>query len=172
MSDRGLTLKEGYYLARCCLPRPDDAIAGYVNYEKSIVVHKASCTNLKRVASARRVLLSWDQILEQKEERPDRDYSQLGNLDFRILQHHKVMGVDYSLMVAQMLKVETGEVFEHHRKLRNLKLLERVKRVMIQYRKGIVDNKWIKHRNHTYYRITPKGERYLSFFMTQPKRES
>lgn len=172
MSDRALTLKEGYYLARCCLPRPDDAIAGYVNYEKSIIVHKASCSNLRKIAPARRVFLSWDQILEEKEERPDRDYFQLGNLDFRILQHHKMMGVDYSLMVAQMLKVELGEVFEHHRKLRNLKLLERVKKVMIQYRKDIVDSKWIKHRNHTYYRITPKGERYLSFFTTHAKRDS
>lgn len=77
------------------------------------------------------------------------------------------MGVDYSLMVAKIIKVSPQLVFEHHRKLKSLKLLERVKKVMIQYRKGIVDNKWIKHRNHTYYRITPKGELYLNFHLEQ-----
>jgi len=32
---------------------------------------------------------------------------------------------------------------------------------MIRYRKGIVDGKWIKHRHHTYYALTQKGNRVL-----------
>jgi len=34
----------------------------------------------------------------------------------------------------------------------------------MQYRKGIVDNKWVKHRNHTYYKLTEKGTKYLDYF--------
>ena len=170
MSDPSPTLKEGHTLAKCCSPEPGDRIVGYVNYQNRIVVHKASCANLKKIQAARRVSLSWDQISGHKEERPGRDYFKLGGLDFLILEHHKMMGVDYSLMVARALKVEPVKVFERHRKLRNMKLLDRVKKVMIQYRKGIVERKWIKHRNHTYYGITPKGEKYLSFFLAQTKR--
>ena len=160
-------LKEGHSLAKCCSPEPDDTIRGYVNYDKQIVVHKTVCHNLKKIEPGRLVFLSWDQILEEKAEKPDSDYLELEKLDFRILEHHRVMGVDYSLMVARILQIEPTKVFEHHRKLQELKLLERVKKVMIRYRKGVVDNKWIKHRNHTYYRITPKGEKYLNFYSAQ-----
>ena len=167
MLERPPILKEGHSLAKCCSPEPDDAIRGYVNYDKQILVHKAVCHNLKKIEPGRLVFLSWDQILEEKAEKPDSDYLELEKLDFRILEHHRVMGVDYSLMVARILQIEPAKVFEHHRKLQKLKLLERVKKVMIRYRKGVVDNKWIKHRNHTYYRITPRGEKYLNFYSAQ-----
>jgi predicted transcriptional regulator len=42
--------------------------------------------------------------------------------------------------------------------------LKRVEKLMIQYRKNIVKGKWIKHRNHTYYELTPKGERWIEGF--------
>lgn len=171
MSSCPVILKKGYALAECCSPAPGEPIMGYVSYDKRIVVHKASCQNLRKIESGRQVFLSWNQILGEQEEKPDRDYFKLEEVDFRILKHHQVMGVDYSLMVAKTLKIEPDKAFEHHRKLQGLKLLERVKKVMIQYRKGIVDNKWIKHRNHTYYRITSKGEKYLNFFMEQRKRK-
>jgi len=165
-------LRKGYALAKCCSPSPDESIMGYISYDKRIVVHKASCHNLKKSESGRQVVLSWSQILGKQDEKPDQDYFKLEELDFRILKHHQVMGVDYSLMVAKILKIEPDQVFEHHRKLRGLGLLERVKKVMIQYRKGMVDNKWIKHRNHTYYRITPKGEQYLNFFLSHSDKNT
>lgn len=168
MSIDGTGLKEGYVIARCCSPKPPkDLITGFSSYNKMIVVHKTTCRELKKVESKRLLALSWDEILEKRKEKPDRDYFQLDELDFRILKHHRVMGVDYSLMVSKMLKIKPEQAFEHHKKLRYLKLLERVAKVMIQYRKNIVDNKWVKHRNHTYYRITPKGERYLNFYLEQ-----
>jgi hypothetical protein len=160
-----IRLKEGHTRAKCCSPRPDDSITGYFSYKNAIVVHKASCGNLNKVESKRLLSLSWDEILEAEESGPDQDYSQLDEFDFRILRHHQVVGVDYAWVVAEMLNLEPKLVFERHRKLRDLKLVERVRKVMIQYRKNIVDHKWIKHRNHTYYRITPKGERYLNFFL-------
>ena len=167
MSIKGLKLKEGYRIAGCCFPRPNDSIVGYFSYNNIIVVHKASCSNPDKTEIKRLFSLSWEEILDSEEEKLEKDYYQLDELDFHILKHHHVMGVDYSLMVARILKIETQQAFEHHRKLKSLKLLKRVEKVMIQYRKNIVENKWIKHRNHTYYQITSKGERYLNFFISQ-----
>ena len=167
MSINELQLKEGNKIARCCSPQPNDSIVGYFSYNNVIAVHKTSCGNIKKTESKRLISLSWEDILEKGEDKPEEDYHQLDELDFRILQHHKVMGVDYSLMVAKILKIEPEQAFERHRKLKSSKLLKRVAPVMIRYRKNIVDNKWIKHRNHTYYQITPKGERYLDFFSSQ-----
>ncbi len=158
-------LKESYSRAKCCSPQPNDSITGYFSYNNVIVVHKTSCGNLKKVEPNRLLSLVWDEILETEQSGPDHDFSQLDEVDIRILRHHQLVGVDYAWVVAQMLDLEPQIVFERHRKLKDLKLLERVQKVMIQYRKNMVDHKWIKHRNHTYYRITPKGERYLSFFI-------
>jgi len=165
-----IRLKEGYTRAKCCSPEPGDVITGYFSYNNVIVVHKASCDNLKKVESKRLLSLSWDEMLEAEESKPDQDYHQLDQVDFRILRHHQVMGMDYAWVVAEMLNLEPQLVFERHRKLKDLKLLERVQKVMIQYRKNIVDHKWIKHRNHTYYRLTPKGERYLNFFVGEENK--
>jgi len=167
-----IRLKEGYTKAKCCSPEPNDSIAGYFSYNNVIAVHKTSCENLKKVEPKRLLSLSWDEILEARKSEPDEDYSQLDEVDFRILRHHQVVGVDYSWVVAEMLNLEPQLVFERHRKLRALKLLERVPKVMIRYRKNIVDHKWIKHRNHTYYRITPKGERHLNFFIGNKNQRS
>lgn len=171
MSNHRIRLKEGYTRAKCCSPKPDDSITGYSSYNNVIVVHKTSCENLKKVAPKRLFSLSWEEISETEQSKPDQDYSQLDGIDFRILGHHQVMGVDYSWVVAEKLNLEPQLVFERHKKLRDLKLLERVQKVMIQYRKNIVDHKWIKHRNHTYYRITPKGEKYLNFFIAHKDEE-
>lgn len=167
MLDQGLKLKEGYKVAGCCSPQPNDSIIGYFSYNNIIAVHKASCNNLQKTETKRLFSLSWVEILDRTEDKPEKDYHQLDELDFRILQHHQVMGVDYSLIVAKILKIEPEQAFERHGKLKSLKLLKRVEKVMIQYRKNIVDTKWIKHRNHTYYQITLKGERYLDFFISQ-----
>jgi hypothetical protein len=157
-------LKEGYRAAGCCSPQISDQILGYFSHDNVIVVHKKVCMNLLKVEPARLIALSWDEIAGQEEYVPEEDYRQLEQLDFRILRHHQDMGIDYSLMVADTLGVQPDEIFERHKNLRNMKLLKRVQKVMIRYRKKIVENKWIKHRNHTYYEITPKGERYLDYF--------
>lgn len=167
MRDNAPRLKEGYRLAGCCSPRPDDSIGGYFSHDNVIVVHKASCDNLGRTEEKRLLRLSWQEILEGDAEKPGEDFDSLDQLDFDILKHHKKMGIDYSLMVAHILKIEPEQAFDRHRKLKALKLLKRVERLMVRYRKSIVDNKWIKHRNHTYYEITTKGEKYLHFFISQ-----
>jgi hypothetical protein len=163
----GVRLKEGYRVAKCCSPRPDDSIRGYFSHDNVIVVHKTSCPNLGKTDQARLLSLCWEEILERGDDEPGEDFHQLDELDFDILNHHEKMGVDYSLMVASVLNVEPKLAFERHRKLRGLKLLKRVEKVMIRYHENIVDYKWIKHRNHTYYEITPKGEKYLRLFISR-----
>jgi len=166
MRPNGVRLKEGYRLAKCCSPRPDDPIRGYFSQDNVIVVHKSSCPNLGKTDQARLLSLSWEEILEASNDEPGEDFCELDELDFEILRHHEKMGIDYSLMVASVLNIEAELAFERHRKLRGLKLLKRVERVMIRYRENVADNKWIKHRNHTYYEITPKGEKHLDFFIS------
>lgn len=160
-------LKEPYVLARCCSPGEADEIVGYHSHDTGIKVHRTGCANLNRAEQDRLVSLVWADILAPDGFQPEADYEALEPLDFRIMAHHEAMGLDYSAVVARALQVSRSEAFERHKKLRTLGLIERVEKLMIQYRKGIVDNKWIKHRNHTYYDLTDKGRAYLAYHRTQ-----
>jgi hypothetical protein len=158
-------LKEKYVAARCCSPAPGDSLTGYFSHEDQIKVHRAGCPNLAKAPPERLVSLTWDEILDQAPFEPDTDYAELEAVDFAILKHHRDMDIDYSLKVARVLNLPKQEVFDRHRMLRELGLLERVEPLIVQYRKGIVKNKWIKHRNHTYYRLTARGTAYLDYHL-------
>lgn len=159
-------LKDKYSLSKCCYPKQGDEIVGYFSHDDHIKIHRADCGNLEKTEQARLIHLEWREVLADRSTTPDSDYDQLDETDFAVLRHHKVNGIDYSLLVARILSIDKQEAFDRHKKLRDMKLLERVDALMVQYRKGIVDNKWIKHRNHTYYRITDKGDTYLDFYRT------
>jgi len=160
-----IDINDDYRLALCCKPVPHDKIIGFLKSDSGIIsVHKEGCRNLKSIQPERLLNLKWNEVI--KAELPDDSeknalLAELDDIDFRILKHHAVMGVDYAAVVARHLKIDRATVFKRHRKLRDLKLLERVQPKMIQYRKNIVDNKWIKHRNHTYYEITGQGVEIL-----------
>lgn len=162
-------LKDDYRLANCCNPQPPDNIIGFLKFDSPIIsVHKQDCINLEKVEPARLVALTWDEITKPEIEKQvcdDPEYRKLDEIDFRILKHHKDMGRDYAAVVAKMTRIPRATVFDRHKKLRDLKLLVRVEPVMMQYRKGIVKNKWIKHRNHTYYELTPRGLEYIEFYL-------
>lgn len=157
-----LPLKDKYSLARCCTPQPGDQITGYFSHDDHIKVHRSDCGNLAKAERARLVKLEWDDITLAATLPQDEAEIPLGELDLAILHHHRNLGVDYSLKVARVLNAERAAVFESHRRLRAGGLLERVEPTMIEYRKGIVPNKWIKHRNHTYYRLTERGAARLN----------
>jgi len=159
-------LKEKYMLAKCCRPHPDEAIVGYFSHDDVIKVHRRGCANLSKTETERLIALKWRDILRQTPTGPGQDYSELDETDFAVLKHHRDYDIDYSLMVAKMLRLPRREAFERHQKLRNLDLLERVDAVMVRYRKTTARNKWIKHRNHTYYRLTEKGSHYLDFWLS------
>ncbi|RKX22991.1 MAG: hypothetical protein DRP35_00610 [Candidatus Zixiibacteriota bacterium] len=132
-------------------------------------VHKQNCTNLKKAEPDRLVQLEWHDILEVPESKPDDDFNRLEIIDFKILEHHQNLGIDYSLKVAKDVNIPKQDAFDRHEKLKNMELIERVDALMVQYRKGVVKNKWIKHRNHTYYQITSKGKKYLDYFLEMKK---
>jgi hypothetical protein len=146
---RSPRLKKNYVLAKCCTPAPPDSITGYYSYDKILKVHRHDCRHLDRVEPERLIKLEWQEIIEQPPKGPGDDFADLDAIDFAVLQHHKQYGIDYSLMLAKMAG-----------------LLRRVDAVMVRYRKGVVDNKWIKHRNHTYYELTEKGKQYLTYFVS------
>ena len=156
-------LKDKYSLAGCCHPTQNDSIVGYFSFDDHIKVHRDDCANLAKAAPERIVKLDWTDILALESVQPDRDYQDLDETDFAILKHHRDFDIDYSLKVAQVLGIEKQEAFDRHQKLRQLGLLERVEALIVQYRKKIAKNKWIKHRNHTYYQITKKGAGYLTY---------
>lgn len=162
-----MKLKEKYSLAKCCAPSVNSKIVGYFSHDNLIKIHNNSCPNIKNVESERLLFLKWDDILADKYEfKPDVNYYKLDQIDFAILKHHLDFGVDYSLVVARQVNISKQEAFDCHKKLKELKLLERVQKLMIQYRKGIVDNKWIKHRNHTYYQLTELGKNYINYYLS------
>ena len=158
-------INEPFRLARCCNPQPGDKIIGFLKPESGLIsVHKSNCPHLRKIQPQRLINLRWKEILKEqkkKSQHGDPDYDKLDNIDFAILKHHAEMGVDYAAAVAKQTRIDRATVFERHKKLRDLKLLARVQPRMIQYRKGIVSDKWIKHRNHTYYELTEKGREYL-----------
>lgn len=158
-----LRLTDKYSLAKCCSPARGDSIVGYFSFDDHCKVHRADCANLGKAEPSRTLKLEWDQILVPEAERPDEDLAQLSPTDFAVLRHHRDYDIDYSLKVARMLGIEKQAAFDSHQKLRGMGLLERVDATMVQYRKGVVENKWIKHRNHTYYRLTNRGRMYLAF---------
>ena len=160
-SDGRTRIREQYIIANCCKPRPEDAITGYHSHDDFIKIHKTNCPNLTNVEQARLVPLVWKDVLEVTDFVPDDLYHSLDGNDLRILALHRKVGRDYSLKVARLLRIDKNEVFDRHKKLREMGLLQRVPAVMIRYRKGIVDNKWIKHRNHTYYEITERGRKII-----------
>ena len=163
-------IKEDYKLSKCCSPLPDDAIIGYFSHDNYIKVHKIKCENLENIALERLISLTWNDILlvAEKFEVED-DYALLTSVDFEALLHHEKYGIDYSLVLAKKLQVSKQEGFDIHQKLKELSLIERVEPKIVQYRKGIVPNKWIKHRNHTYYDLTDKGKKYLQYYKENAK---
>ena len=166
---RSPRLKKDYVLAKCCSPTSSDSITGYYSYDRVMKVHRSDCGQLGRVEPDRLIKLDWQDVIEPPAGPPGADYADLDVTDFAVLKHHRQYGIDYSLMLAKVLAIPKQEAFDRHRRLRQMGVLRRVEAVMVQYRKGVVDNKWIKHRNHTYYELTEKGEQYLDYFVS--KRE-
>ena len=74
------------------------------------------------------------------------EFAELDETDYFILKHHQELGMDYSIVVAETLRIPLEEMHQRHRKLRELGGLKRVEGRIIHYRKNIVKGKWIKHR--------------------------
>jgi hypothetical protein len=153
-----------YHLSKCCNPQKGDEIIGYFREDRIFSVHQVGCSNVKTIPKERLVEITWEEIEGQKDKEPiDGLLYELEELDFRILHHFEVYGLDYAYPISQKTGIGLQETFRRLRRLRGLGTIARVPKVMIQYRKGIVDGKWIKHRNHTYYDLTPLGEKMIAY---------
>ena len=157
-----------YKLAQCCSPETGEGIIGYFKEDGTIAIHRSDCVSVQRLRAERLLEVTWDEIHAAETpadiETEDPTFDQLDEVDYLILKHHQEFGLDYSIVVSEMLSLPLEETHKRHRKLRELGGLKRVERRMIQYRKNIVKGKWIKHRNHTYYELTPKGDRWVRLF--------
>jgi hypothetical protein len=157
-----------YKLAQCCAPEAKEGIIGYFREDGTITVHRSDCASVQHLRLERLLEVTWEEIhaaeTPSETETADLTFDQLDEVDYLILKHHQEFGLDYSIVVSEMLGLPLEETHKRHRKLRELGGLKRVERRMIQYRKNIVKGKWIKHRNHTYYELTPKGDRWVRSF--------
>jgi hypothetical protein len=157
-----------YKIAKCCTPQEGDAITGYFKEDSTITVHHAKCSAVQGFRPERLLAIAWDEI--RTTETPTDtvalppEFAELDETDYFILKHHQELGMDYSIVVAETLRIPLEEMHQRHRKLRDLGGLKRVEGRIIHYRKNIVKGKWIKHRNHTYYELTPEGRTWIQAF--------
>ena len=160
-----------YKIAKCCTPQEGDAITGYFKQDSTITVHLTTCRAVQGLRPERLLAIAWDEI--QETETPTDsvvlppEFDELDETDYFILKHHQELGMDYSIVVAEALRIPLEETHQRHRKLRDLGGLKRVEGRIIHYRKNIVKGKWIKHRNHTYYELTPEGRLWIQAFENQ-----
>ena len=160
-----------YNIAKCCSPQEDDPITGYFKADGTIAVHHATCNAVQGLRPERLLAVAWDEVRTTEMAAAPAtlapEFAELDETDYFILKHHQEFGMDYSIVVAEVLRVPLEEMHKRHRKLRELGGLKRVQGRVIQYRKNIVKGKWIKHRNHTYYELTSEGERWIQAFEDQ-----
>lgn len=157
-----------YKIAKCCTPGENNPIIGYFKEDRTITIHDSSCSAIPSLRTERLLDVSWDEIYKSKIPDTSQDIpsevAELDETDYYILKHHQELGMDYSIVVAETLRIPLEEMHQRHRKLRELGGLKRVERRIIHYRKNIVKGKWIKHRNHTYYELTPEGNLWIHAF--------
>lgn len=153
-----------YVIAKCCNPNEDNPIIGYFKEDRTITVHNTSCSTVPSLRAERLLDVSWGEIQKYKTTDTPLEMPELDDTDYFILKHHQELGVDYSIVVSETLRIPLEETHQRHRKLKELGGLKRVEGRIIQYRKNIAKGKWIKHRNHTYYELTPKGTQWINVF--------
>lgn len=161
-----------YKIAQCCTPEEDTRIIGYFKEDGTITVHDTSCSVVLGLRTERLLDVSWDEIRRTEtadiSDEVPADITELDETDYFILKHHQEFGMDYSKVVSETLRIPLEEAHQRHRKLRELGGLKRVEGRIIHYRKNIVKGKWIKHRNHTYYELTPEGIEWINAFEKLP----
>ena len=157
-----------YTLAKCCSPQVGSRVIGYFKEDGAIAVHRSGCNSLKHLRQERLLTVTWQEIhaaaLTSEPDEADPTFGTLDEIDYLILKHHQNFGIDYSIAVSEALGIALEETYKQHRKLKAIGGLKRVEKRIIQYRKNIVKGKWMKHRNHTYYELTPRGEKWIEMF--------
>ena len=176
-----------YRLARCCTPREPDHIVGLLKQDEDVDLvilrhHLDLGPDYAAVVARRTELVTqprsraptmiqrglWSGFVgprlrggDKKERGGDRPFP----CHARVGGHPRMNGWASPPLRAGVTTKGTllGQPrFVRHRRLRDPGLLRRVQPRIIQYRKGIVDGTWIKHRNHTCYGLTDMGKAVLA----------
>lgn len=82
----------------------------------------------------------------------------MSDLEKKIIVAIDTIGPTFVSKLANRILENQNEVRECVRKLIKEKVLERVENIMVEY-KTKEDNIVVKHRNHTYYKLTKLGEK-------------
>jgi hypothetical protein len=163
-----MTTELTYKIAKCCHPQENDPITGYFKEDGTIAVHHTTCNAVQGLRPERLLAVAWDEIQATQNSADSvtiaPEFDEIDETDYFILKHHQEFGMDYSIIVAEALRIPLDEMHQRHRKLRALGGLKRVEGRIIHYRKNIVKGKWIKHRNHTYYELTSEGNTWIQAF--------
>ena len=154
-----------YNIAKCCEPDEDNPIIGYFKEDGAITIHEKTCDTVHGLRQERLLDVAWEEIRKTKKSEITLEIpTELDETDYYILKHHQELGMDYSIVVAETLRIPLEEMHKRHRKLKELGGLKRVEGRIIHYRKNRVKGKWIKHRNHTYYELTAEGIQWIDYF--------
>ncbi|MGF7399360.1 DUF2250 domain-containing protein [Thermoanaerobacterium thermosaccharolyticum] len=86
-------------------------------------------------------------------------------LDLTILTYLKKLGPEYAKLLAIRLGISLEESRRRLQSLEERGLIKRVERRIVKYYHR--RRKSVKHRNHTYYELTRKGE----FFLRQDRKK-
>ena len=98
-----------YKIAKCCTPQKGDAITGYFKEDSTITVHHAKCSAVQGFRPERLLAIAWDEI--RTTETPTDtvalppEFAELDETDYFILKHHQELGMDYSIVVAEALRI-------------------------------------------------------------------
>ena len=111
-----------YKIAKCCAPQEGDTITGYFKENGTVTVHDATCNAIQNFRTERLLDVTWDEI--RTTEMPTDsvtlppEFAELDETDYFILKHHQELGMDYSIVVAEALRIPLEETHQRHRKLR------------------------------------------------------
>ena len=102
-----------YKLAQCCSPEAGEGIIGYFKEDGTVAVHLSNCPSMQHLRVERLLEVTWCEIHAAEKsadiETEDPTFDKLDEVDYLILKHHQEFGLDYSIVVSEMLGLPLDE---------------------------------------------------------------
>ena len=96
-----------YKLAQCCSPEAEEDIIGYFKEDGTVAIHRSDCASVQHLRLERLLEVTWGEIRAAETpsdiETEDPTFDRLDEVDYLILKHHQEFGLDYSIVVSEML---------------------------------------------------------------------
>ena len=117
-----------YKLAQCCSPEAGEGIIGYFKEDGVVTVHRSDCASVQHLRLERLLEVTWAEIhaVETPSDTATEDptFDQLDEVDYLILKHHQEFGLDYSIVVSEMLGLPLEETQKTPSKIAGIGRLE------------------------------------------------